>query len=414
MTKTRNKYRQIAVALFLLAVLMFVNSGRIYASAVLVTENNFQTGLVDIDLKQYQELENGRLIPAETSFNNILPGDTFYQKARVTCNADDCYIRLSDTWTRTDFVTSTMTADGWTHGRDGYWYFTNVLKEGEYADIDFTYHMDIRITETLAETISETLRAEAVQAKNFTPDFTADMPWGSVEIIESIYDSGYKKPEGSQELTVTYKGGAEGLISNTKDAFTNFGILMPGDVYTDRLIIRNTNSSPAEIYFKTELPNFAARDLYDAVRISIEYVTSAGVKTQIYNGRLSKCAVDEMLLAKVGYGEKGNLIYNLSLPAEADNRLSVLEGKINFIFTVKEVPAPTPAPTATPAPSTTTVSGGSGTVQVTPVEYGKGDGPKTGDISMAIYYAMGGMSLLAAALIFKRKADEEKANAGNP
>ena len=56
MTKTRNKYRQIAVALFLLAVLMFVNSGRIYASAVLVTENNFQTGLVDIDLKQYQEL----------------------------------------------------------------------------------------------------------------------------------------------------------------------------------------------------------------------------------------------------------------------------------------------------------------------------------------------------------------------
>ena len=104
--------------------------------------------------------------------------------------------------------------------------------------------------------LSVEIQAEAVQAANVTPDFTAEAPWGEeLEIEQCVHEADNTVSEVSQQsfLTVSYEGAARNLILAPDNFFRNFPVLMPGDEWEDTFTLVNTTASRAE-FLRTELP----------------------------------------------------------------------------------------------------------------------------------------------------------------
>ncbi|MFR3808776.1 MAG: hypothetical protein ACLTX3_07460 [Lachnospiraceae bacterium] len=64
--------------------------------------------------------------------------------------------------------------------------------------------------------------ADAVQIKNFTPDFDSDDPWFGTVIEKSITDEYIIPGEKHDLFSVSYEGGAEGLVKVGDDFFSNW------------------------------------------------------------------------------------------------------------------------------------------------------------------------------------------------
>lgn len=99
--------------------------------------------------------------------------------------------------------------------------------------------------------LSVEIQAEAVQAANVTPDFTAEAPWGEeLEIEQCVHEADNTVSEVSQQsfLTVSYEGAARNLILAPDNFFRNFPVLMPGEEWEDTFTLVNTTASRAEFF----------------------------------------------------------------------------------------------------------------------------------------------------------------------
>ena len=99
--------------------------------------------------------------------------------------------------------------------------------------------------------LSVEIQAEAVQAANVTPDFTAEAPWGEeLEIEQCVHEADNTVSEVSQQsfLTVSYEGAARNLILAPDNFFRNFPVLMPGDVMGRYVHTGEHDSKPCRIF----------------------------------------------------------------------------------------------------------------------------------------------------------------------
>ena len=101
------------------------------------------------------------------------------------------------------------------------------------------------------------MTAEAVQAANFTPDFSSESPWGDTEIEQCVHETDNSITEVTKQYTamsVTYEGAARKLVAAPEDFFRNLQTAMPGDTISDSFQLSNTTATSAEFFFHTETP----------------------------------------------------------------------------------------------------------------------------------------------------------------
>lgn len=313
------------------------------ASEVMFT-NPFDTGVIDIELDEYQLDENGKMIAWQ---NNpiVLPGSVVSKIPRISNVGYDCWIRVKMTPSDPDLNLTYDYTKGWIFADDGYIYYRNILKHGDEVDLfhNVTFPLDMDQEQYQDASLSLKIDVDAIQSKNFIPDFSKSKPWGDVTIQECIREAPYTINEldvpDPLNFELQYDEGAKELIKNHDDLFSNIPTLFPGDKYKDELTLKNNGKTARKLYFRTLN---IEDDLLSKLRLNI-WLEKNGTRQQIYSGDFaSKKLDDRILLTVLQPGETGKLIYDIYVPEELDNAYTLLNDKIRWLFSTEEIKEETP------------------------------------------------------------------------
>ena len=329
---------------FVLGLLMLTSgSGLIYARSTASVTNNFEFGVVDIQLAEYQ-IRNNKEVPYpknETVY--LVPGMVISQIPRIHNEGADCYVRAKLTFRNTDELddSSFDMNKNWKLADDGYWYYTKVLPNDEDVDIFSELHIPDDFSQDESnKNVRLNISVDAIQAENFEPNFKRAKPWGNTKIIAYKEDQDYEYRMLSQSrkqlFTVTYDGDAGKLVTNKNDFFANMPALMPGDEYSDNLTIYNDSKNPTKLYFSTKY-NEDDLTLLEKLHLTISK-TIDGKTTQIYDGDLAARDLNKsVLINEFAAGEKGAMSFTVSVPTELTNEYALSDSDVTWVFSSDEI-----------------------------------------------------------------------------
>lgn len=372
--------RKKASAVLLAAGLAFCASGvSVLAMPASSAVNTLQTGVVDIGIEGSREGDG-----------TVSPGEEAAQSFTITNAGSECWIRARIAVSESGSEVYGI-SDEWVLAADGCYYYTEAVSTGEAVDLSEGLAVSENLTaEDAGAEITVSVTAEAVQAANFTPDFTSDSPWGSISIEECMADGTYdiETTAGRMNLTVIYNGAAEEVITDPEDFFTNFPSLMPGDVYSDSVSLANYSADNIDLYFRAATDDEAT--ILDAAELTIT-CTMDGETTTVYEGTLrAESMADNTLLASIPSGETGTLDFTITVPETLGNSYAGQEASVTWTFS---------------AGTTGSAASGSG-------DEGSdtSSGVKTGDtnrLGLALLGTGAGLAGIAFATGRKRKVKEE-------
>ena len=334
------KKKRLLIFFSSLSILMCGSGATILAMTETSVTNYLSTGIVDIELEEYQ-IQDGKE-EAYEDVKDILPGQVISKIPRIRNDGNDCYIRVKlDLEGTEESIEAQEIGEKWKEGKDGYLYYTDILKTGDETDL----FQSIKIPEDFAQEEESAfqleIHAEGIQSQNFTPDFQADAPWGAVEIQlckkEGQYDISSFKKASDQSLNVVYQGESRKLFSNPEDFFVNFPVMLPGDTYQETAILQNTGGNPMKLYFRGLAEETADNDLLEQIQLKI--TTEIGGRTEtVYEGTLKGDGLEEnRLLGEIPADGFGKFHFDLSVPKELDNKYTVLTNRVEWIFSTEPI-----------------------------------------------------------------------------
>lgn len=323
MKRYRNR-RFLAVAVCFLLIL----------SAPMKGFAGIKTGGIKISLSCYEESESGERILFHR-IPDLVPNEQISYIICVTNHESDAWIRLkaevvADQSSDSD---QEILGDHWLRGiqedwvKSGeYWYYTKPLKRG--ASVDFCKGIRVPNLESLPNGMKFRVcsYAEAVQADNMIPDFSAEDPFSEINIDGQVRDETISLTE--QGFRIQVEDGAD-LILDAESLFSDVDVLMPGDVFFDTVEIRNTNSYPVRVILRE---NGEAIDDRLSKVINLSVVRGKHV---IYDGPLADHAIKHGLnLGRYESCSEEQLEFILSMDESAENNTAFHEIDVSMIFSV--------------------------------------------------------------------------------
>ena len=131
------KRRNIIGILIFLIMPIFFCSMETYAKKYVDVKNHFETGIVDIGISEYQNI-NGIEEPWE-DHQVVLPGDRISKIPRIKNYGTDCYVRVKITFRETKELTEDSLLgmnDQWMKADDGWYYYKEILKAETFDDMN--------------------------------------------------------------------------------------------------------------------------------------------------------------------------------------------------------------------------------------------------------------------------------------
>ena len=323
--------------IFILGLSVLISGcGLIYGMVSVAVTNPFVTGIVDISLTEYQQDANEEVLWEDNP--TILPGDVISKIPRIYNDGNDCYIRAKITFRETDELNDSHLlgiSEDWAKADDGYYYYTKILPHGEDVDIfkGLTIPTDLS-QDSQGEQFYIDIDVDAIQSDNFTPQFDSAQPWGGVEILacekEGLYEISAYTPSDTQSFQIVYQGGTEELISNSDNFFANIPFLMPGDVYSESVSLVNDGDETVTLHFRS----VALDDSELLDKITLKITTVIGGKSEIfYEGTLKAVQLsDDTILAEIPAGVTAEFNFEISVPAELNNKYSISASAVQWIF----------------------------------------------------------------------------------
>lgn len=226
-------------------------------------------------------------------------------------------------------------SDDWVKAEDGYFYYKNIMKTGETVVFFDSVSFPTEWTEEFSGlTCGLDVTSEAVQSANFTPDFTAEKPWGDTEIELCVHENNgtvTSKTQNKSQMTISLDATAAQLVTDAKDFFSNFDELMPGDTVSDTLHIRNQNDHEAEIFFHTETPGDLTNDQKDLLK-NLQMTIQVNGK-QIYEGDLESVGLNKKIsLGTYAKNAEGTIDFSIYMQKEDKNIYAVRDTKVTWVF----------------------------------------------------------------------------------
>ena len=334
-----------------------------YGEKVISTYGTLETEGVDVNISAIQD---ERL---------IAPNMTVKYEPVIRYRGVDAYIRFRIDLSN-DFLKQ-CEFQGLSHDwvkRGDYYYYTEIVKHGDMLSTFKSFHIPDNFDEEMPEGFMNsefniTAYADAVQAENFTPDFTGDNPWGELVIEDNSYDGSSYRGVGKKDsdiIAINFKGA--GQYSLNKDELVNSGIL-PGDTYRNSIKLVNTGERDMEVFFSVDKENTEdAYNLLDSLKLIISVDNE-----EIYRGSLRAAEFNSW--KNIMYMEKGSeheINYQIHAPKELGNSYEEKLNNFTWNFKVR----------------------------------GVHEGPKTGDTESLLFWIVSGI----AALILLKKVKEGDAD----
>ncbi|MBU5482306.1 hypothetical protein [Blautia sp. MSJ-19] len=303
--------------------------------------NRISVGDVHISVSEFAQKGTGEVQYKDPE--NVIPGQKISKIPRITNYALPCWIRAKIDWEGgneeleglTDTELSGISED-WVK-RGEYYYYTKVLKKRESADFFKAVTIPEEWTEKHAlQKLRADIQADAIQAANFTPDFTAMSPWGNQKIQQCVHETNGALTcrKGETKLSVEFNGKAHRLVAVPDDFFTNLQTAMPGDILRDTVTVANTTKNEAEIFFHTGTQGRSQQQMKMLKEIRLKIWQ--GNRT-LYEGTLdSQEMSSEHSLGVLKTGQKDRIQFQIEIPQEWDNSYALQKTDVTWTFSVKE------------------------------------------------------------------------------
>lgn len=333
--------KRILLIMFAVSVVFGVSLVYAYYEDSVSVTNHIAMGDINIGITEY-EMKNGREVLYEGE-KLVFPGDVISKIPRITNYAKECWIRVKlsyfNNMEEVEGISSEnisgMTED-WVL-RGDYYYYQKVLDSNASVDVFQKLIIPEKWSEEhSSQKLSLQIEAEAIQAANFTPDFTAMSPWGNQEIELCVHEengvlSCVKEP---MSLYVEFNGKAHKLLAVPSNFFHNIKRAMPGDVYEDEIALLNTTECDAELFFRTEVMEQSEEQMELLKKIQLQIRMNQQI---LYDGNLlSKELENSISLGDYAPGSEGSLNFRIEIPAELNNAYALREADVKWIFSVKE------------------------------------------------------------------------------
>ena len=307
------KRMQISATLLgiLLSAGTFASAYPVFAAQSEVSvENNVDIGNINISLEKHGLDEKGE----KTDFDDaqvVVPGQVVDELVDIFNLANDAWVRMKVTFDDSTIDGNMLDdsllnlGDDWVKCGD-YYYYTKPVKHGEAAEFLKSVSIPAEWTEALSEKDQKiNFTADAVQEKNFTPNFKSDDPWFGTVIEQSVTDAYTVPVTSNNPFSVAYEGGAAGLVKVGDDFFSNWGTLMPGDVVSGKVTISNKYAQSVKIYFRTD--TIADDNLLQKLHLKI-----ACDGQTLYDGSMAGEITNKVLLGDFAQGSSKDLTYTLT------------------------------------------------------------------------------------------------------
>lgn len=303
--------------------------------------NHIALGDVNISISEYARKGKGEVKYSRPLV--VLPGQSISKIPRIKNEALPCWIRARITYAGETGALEGLRdeniggiASEWVK-RGEYYYYTKVLKKQETIDLfQSVFIPDSWTEEHNQQNLTVDVQADAIQAANFKPDFSAMSPWGNQVIQQCVHEQNgiLTCRKGETKLSVEFSGKAHKLVAVPDDFFTNLESAMPGDVLKDQVQISNTTEREAEIFFRTDTTGRSEEQLNMLKDIHFEISQN---KKILYKGTLdAKELAKPRSLGKFKSGQKGSLEFEVKIPKEWDNAYALKKTDVTWIFAVKE------------------------------------------------------------------------------
>lgn len=337
--------KRICGSLMALSFLLCVSGTAVYALPETAVVNQFETGSVDIRIREYSE-QDGKRVEGEKIFEHILPGQFLSDIPVIYNEGADCYVRVKPVFEGTELLSQENLegiASDWKWAKDGYLYYQKPLLRDTKADVfqGIRIPTDFPQGEMEGKNIRLSLHVDSIQAAHFQPDFSKDLPWGQVEIQANQRDEGHQlrsfTDTEQKEFKIDYQGNTQSMVINEDDFFSHFPYLMPGDTYADHIILENNGSGDAQFYFKNEIL------LLDEILKKVELLIITEIEGQtkvVYQGPLEGEEItDAILLGTIPQSKRATFSFVLSVPKELNNDYTYLKSCVKWIFSTEEIPS---------------------------------------------------------------------------
>ena len=334
------KIRNYLTAVLCLITLLFCG-GAIYAMTSIEVVNHFETGIVDISLKEYKIVDGKEVLWEDSP--TILPGDRISKIPRIYNRGCDCYLRARVIFRDAEELDEKNIFgldSNWILADDGYYYYTEILEKDSQVDFFQGLEIPVDFSQSYEEQrFSMDIVVDAIQSENFKPEFQAADPWGNVEIIAC-------EKEGTNVLQtlissdrktflITYEGESEKLVSNSEDFFANIPVLMPGDEFEDCITFDNTSSEDIKLYFFSVASD--ENNLPDKILLNITESLEKENHT-VYEGTVRTEDLKEgILLGTLSAKSKGCFSFKISVPKELQNQYALSKSHVTWIFSTEPV-----------------------------------------------------------------------------
>lgn len=334
-------------ASLVLAISACLGAGGTYAfvSDEVSVINEVQMGDIDIAIREY-ELSEGKEIPYQNQ-KLVQPGDVISKIPRIQNLAEPCWIRVQVKY-QSDLKHTEGLSEECLSGfsskwirRGDYYYYTEVLKKKESVDL---FH-EVRLPSEwdnhhAGQDLTLDIRAEAIQAIHFKPDFDAMSPWGNENIELCVHEANDRITEKKEILQhrIEFNGSAHKLISISDNFFSNFETAMPGDSLSDYAYLENTTERDTTLYFRTERLKQGKEQ--DQLLQKLKLRLSLDGKL-LYVGPLhTESLGQEKKLVTLKPEEQGKLEFTVEVPKELKNWSALEQTAVKWIFRVEEKDIP--------------------------------------------------------------------------
>ena len=305
----------------------------IYALTNQLTNGSLSTGIVDIKLQNYRLNSENK----EELFNqnkDYFAGEVISLIPKIENIGESCFVRIKinyfdDSTDFTDYVTG-FTSDWQKYG--DYYYYDKLLMPNEKIDIFNTIKIPDSINNSNNGSIVLTIIAEAVQERNFSPDYSLNNPWGDVVPQKSINNAlDINTNKDSSKITITYDNNTNEDITVPNDFLENISAVMPGNNYTEHIKLKNLRKANSKYFVLLKIDDRFKKEKELLSKLALVIKNNSG--QVIYSGGLVNTS--KIFLGNYNINESDEFEFDVSVPIDLGNEYASLNPVLDVVFSAE-------------------------------------------------------------------------------
>ncbi len=293
------------------------------------------TGIVDIKLENYKINSENQQVEYGEDTTIVTPGDNISFIPKVYNAGESCYLRVKffyvDDNTNIENYVTNFSNKLEKHGE--YYYYKEQFQPKETITIFDTISIPPSITNTEnGGTIVLKITAEAIQYKNFEPDYTLADPWKNITPTKSTSASYDINPNNiNNTIVIKYENETEKDITVPDSIFKDVKIVMPGDSFNEKIQLKNNGNKTKKYFVNLDYTKTERMDQNLLNNIDLIIKNKSG--NTIYTGKIINAG--KVLLGEYDPNNQDEFTFYISVPSELDNKYELLNPELVWIFSTE-------------------------------------------------------------------------------